>query len=51
MRFCVLVSAFCLLTAPVAQGQWIETTIPLPDSFSGLSGLTTMVYHAPTHSI
>ena len=29
MKFCILVSAFCLLTSPVAQGQWLETIIPL----------------------
>jgi len=34
-----------------SMAQWIETTIPLPDSLPGLSGLTVMHYHSANHTL
>ncbi len=36
MRLCILFAALCILTSSVASGQWLERTILLPDSLSGL---------------
>jgi|GEM_PF-1573105 len=34
MRFCLLLSAFCIPVCPAAHAQWLEKTIPLPSSQS-----------------
>jgi len=35
----------------VSPGQYVETTILLPDSTSGLTGVRSLVYHSPTSTI
>jgi YVTN family beta-propeller protein len=37
--------------ASLSQGQWVETTVPLPDSMPGLSGISVMQYHPNNHSV
>ena len=36
MRLCILASVLCILTWSQASGQWLETTIYLPDSAGGV---------------
>jgi YVTN family beta-propeller protein len=35
----------------LSPGQYVETTIFLPDSTSGLTSVGSLVYHSPTHTI
>ena len=37
-RVALLVSAFCILTAPAANAQWLSKVIPIPDTLYGLEG-------------
>jgi|GEM_PF-2688345 len=41
----VLVAIYCCLSA--VSGQWLETTISLPDSLVGLAALRYLVYDSP----
>jgi YVTN family beta-propeller protein len=40
-----------LALASLSSGQWIETTIPLPDSLPKLPHPTSLVFHSPNNSI
>ncbi|HTW91898.1 MAG TPA: YncE family protein [bacterium] len=48
-----LIAALLVLSCAVSLcfGQWVVTTIALPDSLSGLSGIGAIAFHAPTHTI
>ena len=39
----------CLVS--LSPGQYVENTIPLPDSTSGLTSVGSLVYHSPTNTI
>ena len=35
----------------LSSGQWVETTVPLPDSMPGLAEIRVMQYHPNNHSM
>jgi len=48
LLLCVLALGLC---ASMAHGQWLETTIPLPDTMPELLYLSSLLYHAPNKTI
>ncbi len=34
-----------------SSGQWVETTILLPDSLGGMDGICAMQFHSPNHTV
>ena len=46
----IMCMVLCILCA-VSSGQWLETTIYLPDSFTGMSRLWALAYHSTTNTI
>src|SRR5512143_2130044 len=45
----VLLAASCLLSA--ASAQWLETTIPLPDSLSGMTSPRQLIYGSASNTM
>jgi YVTN family beta-propeller protein len=45
---CLLVLS-CIVS--LAPGQWVETTIYLPDSLSGLDSICAVQFHSPNHTV
>ena len=48
-----LITALLILgcTASLSPGQYVETTVLLPDSTSGLTSIGSLVFHSPTHTM
>ena len=48
-----LITTLFVLGCTVSQlpGQWVETTVLLPDSTSGLTAIGSLVFHSPTNTI
>jgi len=50
MRFCILVSALCLLTSSFAKGQWLEDVVKVGDGPSAVAWSYPYVYVANRYS-
>ncbi len=50
MRLIAVLFMLCCV-ASWSPGQWVETTIVLPDSTSGLTSVGSLVFHSPTNTI
>jgi YVTN family beta-propeller protein len=48
LLLCVLAIGLCV---PAANGQWLETTIPLPDTMPELLYLSSLLYHPANKTI
>src|SRR5512136_1113108 len=48
LLLCALALGLC---APTVYGQWLETTIPLPDTMPDLLYLSSLLYHPPNKTV
>ncbi len=48
LLLCALAFGLC---ATMAHGQWLETTIPLPDTMPELLYLSSLLYHQPSKTV
>ncbi|MBM3315800.1 YncE family protein, partial [candidate division WOR-3 bacterium] len=51
MRTWVMALGLCIVVPSVAPGQWLEKTIGLPDSLSGLAGPAGMLYNPGSNTL
>jgi len=51
MKRCILVASLCILVCPVALGQWVETTVVLPDSLGSLEWPRALLFDSLNQTV